>query len=61
MAAAGYNLRHWIIKWEDKKIFVLFCILEKWAMVVSLFRRRDRYLVLQPAHGNNEKWGFCKG
>ena len=61
MAAAGYNLRHWIIKWEDKKIFVLFCILEKWAMVVSLFTRRNRYLVLQPVHGNIEKWEFCKG
>jgi len=60
MAAAGYNLRHWIIKREEEIIFVLFCILEKWGTVVSLFRRKERCLALQPVHGNIEKWGLYK-
>jgi len=61
MAAAGYNLRHWIIKREEELLFALFCILEKWAMVVSLFRRRDRWLALQPVPRNVEKYAFYKG
>ena len=61
MAAAGYNLRHWIIKREEELIFVLFCIIEKWAIVVSLFRRRERWLSLQPVPRNVEKYAFYKG
>jgi len=60
MAAAGYNLRHWIIKREEELLFAFFCILEKWAMVVSLFRRRDRWLALQPVTRNVEKYAFYK-
>jgi len=61
MAAAGYNLRHWIIKREEELIFALFCIIEKWEMVVSLFRRRERWLALQPVPWNVEKYAFYKG
>ena len=60
MAAAGYNLRHWIIKREEDLIFALFFIIEKWAIVLSLFRRRERWLVLQPAPRNVEKYAFYK-
>ena len=45
MAAAGYNLRHWIIKREEEITFALFCIIKKWTMVVSLFRRKDRWQI----------------
>ena len=61
MAAAGYNLRHWIIKRAEELIFALFCIIEKWAIVVSLFRRRERWLALQPIPRNVEKYAFYKG
>lgn len=61
MAAAGYNLRHWIIKREEELLLSLFCIIEKWAIVVSLFRRRERWLALQPIPRNVEKYAFYKG
>lgn len=61
MAAAGYNLRHWIIKREEELLLALFCIIEKWNMVVSLFRSKDRWLVLQPVPRNVEKYAFYKG
>lgn len=61
MAAAGYNLRHWIIKREEDLILALFCIIEKWAIVHSLFRRRERWLALQPIPRNVEKYAFYKG
>lgn len=60
MAAAGYNLRHWIIKWEEKLIFAFFCIIEKWATVVSLFRRKNKWLALQPIPVNLENYGLYK-
>jgi len=60
MAAAGYNLRHWIIKREEELLLALFCIIEKWNMVVSLFRSKDRWLVLQPVPRNVEKYAFYK-
>ncbi|NCC55882.1 MAG: hypothetical protein EOM11_10480 [Erysipelotrichia bacterium] len=60
MAAAGYNLRHWIIKREEDLIFALFCIIEKWAIVHSLLRRRERWLALQPIPVNLENYGFYK-
>jgi len=60
MAAAGYNLRHWIIKREEELLLALFCIIEKWNMVVSLFRSKDRWLVFQPIPVNLENYGFYK-
>ncbi|MFY9115693.1 MAG: IS5 family transposase [Bacteroidales bacterium] len=61
MAAAGYNLRHWIIQWKAEVFFVLFWIFRRWAPEVSLFRRMDRRLVLQPVPGIVGKQGFYKG
>ena len=61
MAAAGYNLRHWIIQWKAEVFFVLFWIFRRWASEISLFRRMDRRLVLQPVPGIVGKQGFYKG
>jgi hypothetical protein len=61
MAAADYNLRHWIIRWKAGVFFVLFWIFRRWAPEVSLFRRMDRRLVLQPVPGIVGKQVFYKG
>ena len=60
MAAAGYNLRLWIIKREEELLLSLFCIIEKLNMVVSLFRSKDRLLELQPIPRIVEKYAFYK-
>ncbi|MDD3945176.1 MAG: hypothetical protein PHS38_10735 [Bacteroidales bacterium] len=44
MVVPDYNLRHWIIKREKELLFVLFNIIEKWNMVVSLLRSKYRWL-----------------
>lgn len=60
LAAAAYNLRHWIIKYKREILLALLQIIQDISSLFSIFSEPHGCVLLQPILGNDENGGFIR-